>query len=486
MTIQMNRRVFIGRLAGTDVFDPLGDRVGSVKDVVVVFRLKGAPLAVGLVVEVVGKRRVFLPLTRVTTIANGQVITNGVLNIRRFSQRDAETLVVNEMFDRIVEFKDGSGTALLEDVAMELTRSREWRLTQLYVRMDKGSEDAGNTRVVEFHEVTGFNSKLASQGASSILAQLEGMKAPDVADLLRDLPDERIISVANALGDERLADIIEELGEEDRVTIMGSLDVERAADVLDVMQPDDAADLIATLPKTQAEILLNRMEPDEAEDVRRLMSYENRSAGGLMTTDPIVLPPDATVATALAHARRSDIPPALATMIFVCRPPLETPTGRFLGVVHLQRALREPPATLLGSLIDSDLEPFAPDAKIGTITRIFATYNITAMPVVDEKLLVGAVSVDDLLDHLLPKHWRDYDELILDHAINESFGAESDELAERSNELENNYLEPQIPYADPQMQAESAQAVPDKTVKSQAPQAQTDFMKSNFATDQRR
>ncbi|XCB30471.1 CBS domain-containing protein [Arcanobacterium hippocoleae] len=435
MSVIANRRVFIGRLAGTDVFDPIGDRVGSVKDVVAVFRLKGAPLAVGLVVEVAGKRRVFLPLTRVTAIENGQVITNGILNIRRFSQRPAETLVVSEMFDRVVKFKDGSGTALLEDVAMEQTKGREWRLTQLYVRMNKDSQDAGNTRVVEISEVTGLNTKLANQGASSILAQLEGMKAPDVADLLRDLPDERILSVANALGDERLADIIEELGEEDRVTIMGGLDVERAADVLDVMQPDDAADLISTLPKTQAEILLSRMEPDEANDVRRLMSYEGRSAGGLMTTEPIVLPPDATVATALAHARRIDIPPALATMIFVCRPPLETPTGRFLGVVHLQRALREPPATLLGSLIDSDLEPFTPDVEIGTITRVFATYNITAMPVVDEKLLVGAVSVDDVLDHLLPKHWRDYDELILDQAINESYGAESEEWEEQQTEL---------------------------------------------------
>lgn len=435
MSLQMNRRVFVGRLAGTDVFDPIGDRVGSVKDVVVVFRLQGAPLAVGLVVEVAGKRRVFLPLTRVTAMENGQVITNGILNIRRFSQRTSETLVVNEIFDRVVNFKNSADTAFIEDVAIEQTRSREWKLTQLYVRMNKGAEDAGNTRVVQINEITGLNSKLANQGASSILAQLEGMKAPDVADLLRDLPNERIISVANSLGDERLADIIEELGEEDRVTIMGGLDVERAADVLNAMQPDDAADLIATLPTTQAEILLNRMEPDEAEDVRRLMSYEDRSAGGLMTTEPIILPPDATVATALAHARRSDIPPALATMIFVCRPPLETPTGRFLGVVHLQRALREPPATLLGSLLDSDVEPFTPDAEIGTITRVFATYNITAMPVVDEDLLVGAVSVDDVLDHLLPKHWREYDEMLLDQAINESFGTENEELEERTNEL---------------------------------------------------
>ena len=83
--------VYAARLAGTPVFDPIGEKVGSVYDVVVLFRLRGDPLAVGLVVEVAGRRRVFLPLTRVTSIHNGQVITTGLVNIRRFSQRPAET-----------------------------------------------------------------------------------------------------------------------------------------------------------------------------------------------------------------------------------------------------------------------------------------------------------------------------------------------------------------------------------------------------------
>ncbi len=434
MSQTKNRPVFIGRLVGTDVFDPIGDRVGRVHDLVVVFRLKGAPLAVGLVVEVAGKRRVFLPLTRVLAIENGQVISNGLVNMRRFVQRPGETLVAGEMFDRSVHFKNGNGTALVEDVAIEMTRTREWRLTQAYVRFPRGHKDAGNTQIVSIQEISGLNAKLVDQGASSLLAQLEGLKAPDVADILQDLPTDRMVAVANALGDERLADVLEELGEDYRVTIMERLDVDRAADVLDVMQPDDAADLIGALPQTQADELLSHMEPEEAEDVRRLMGYDDRSAGGLMTTEPIVLPPEATVATALAHARRADIPPALASMIFVCRPPLETPTGRFLGVVHLQRALREPPATMIGSIIDADIEPFQPSDEIGTVTRILATYNLTAMPVVSDSLLVGAVSVDDVLDHLLPENWRDYDEELLDQTVNETHENETEELQERAQE----------------------------------------------------
>lgn len=187
------------------------------------------------------------------------------------------------------------------------------------------------------------------------------------------------------------------------------------------MQPDDAADLVAELPLEQARILLAQMEPDEAEDVRRLMSYEENSAGGMMTTTPVILPPDANVATLLAHVRRQDIPPALATLALIVRPPTETPTGRYLGAVHVQRALREPPQTLLGTILDDDVTGVEPDTQIGTVTRLLATYNLTALPVVDAaRRLLGAVSVDDVLDHLLPEDWRDADEGVTDSTINRS------------------------------------------------------------------
>ncbi|WP_052436358.1 magnesium transporter [Georgenia sp. SUBG003] len=411
----------MARLKGTAVFDPLGDQVGRVHDVVVVMRLKGAPRAVGLVVEVSSKRRVFVPLTRVTSIDAGAVITTGLLNIRRFSQRATETLVVGELLDRQVTFRDGSGTGTVEDVAMEQQRNRDWYVTKLFVRRNAGRGlvgRRGEALVVDVDDVTGLAGNRAQQGATALLATLEDLKPADLADVLHDLPDNRRLEVAAELDDERLADVLEELGEEDRVAIVSGLDLDRAADVLDVMQPDDAADLVSELPVERASELLERMEPEEAEDVRRLLAYEEHTAGGLMTTEPLILAPEATVATALAHARRQDVTPALAAMIFVVRPPLETPTGRLLGVVHLQRALREPPHQLIGSLLDKDVDALRPTDDIGKVTRLLATYNLTALPVVDEsRRLLGAVSVDDVLDHLLPDDWREADEEVTDRAM---------------------------------------------------------------------
>ncbi|WP_127130462.1 magnesium transporter MgtE N-terminal domain-containing protein [Georgenia sp. SYP-B2076] len=417
-------RVYVAKLAGTAVFDPLGDQVGRVHDVVVLIRPKGVPRAVGLVVEVSGKRRVFLPLTRVTSIDAGAVITTGLLNIRRFARRATETLAVAELLDRQVTFRDGSGVGIVEDLALEQQRNGDWYVTRLFVRR-QGRGGLGLRRgeavVVAVDDVTGLGASPAQQGATALLATLENLKPADIADVLRDLPDTRRLEVASELDDERLADVLEELGEDDRVQIVSGLDLERAADVLDVMQPDDAADLVSELPTERARELLDRMEPEEAEDVRRLLAYEEHTAGGLMTTEPIVLPPEATVATALAHARRHDVTPALAAMVFVVRPPLETPTGRFLGVVHLQEALREPPHELLGGLLDKDVDALAPEDDIGKVTRLLATYNLTALPVVDDaRRLLGAVSVDDVLDHLLPDDWRDADDAVTDETMTRS------------------------------------------------------------------
>ena len=366
--------------------------------------------------EVGSRRRVFLPLTRVTSVDAGQVISTGLVNMRRFEQRAFETLAVGELLDRTVEFVDGSGVASIEDVAIELQRNGDWVISKVFVRRIPAGRSGilrrrGETLLVSVDEVTGLGQASAAQGAELLLAQYEDLKPADLADVLHDLGLTRRLEVASALDNERLADVLEELPEDDQVGILQGLALTRAADVLEAMQPDDAADLLGELPDDQAAELLELMEPDEAKDVRRLLAYEDNTAGGLMTTEPVILGPETPIAAALAHVRRQDLTPALASMVFVARPPLETPTGRFIGVVHLQRLLREPPHESIGSIIDTDIEALEVEAPLLAVTRQLATYNLLALPVVDaERRLLGVVSVDDVLDHLLPEDWRETDD----------------------------------------------------------------------------
>ena len=230
----------------------------------------------------------------------------------------------------------------------------------------------------------------------------------DLAEVIHDLAPKRRAEVAAALDDERLADVLEELPEDDQVQILATLERERAADVLEAMEPDDATDLLKELTPEQREELLGHMEPDEAAPLRRLLTYDENTAGGMMTTEPVILAPDATIAHALAVVRKVELSPALASTVFVCRPPLETPTGKFLGIVHIQRLLREPPHNPIGGILDKELEPLRPHSPLGQVTRVLATYNLTGVPIVDEEgRLVGAVTVDDVLDHILPDDWRE-------------------------------------------------------------------------------
>lgn len=405
-------RVFIARLAGTKVFDPLGDEVGRVRDVVVLIRLKGEPRAVGLVVEVPGRRRVFLPLTRVTGIDHGTVITTGLVNIRRFEQRAIETLVMGELLDRVVTMRNGSGDVIIHDVAIEQQRNLDWHVTKLFVRRRESTSlfRRGESFLVSPDDVQGLASTPAQQGATTLIASMADMKPADLAEMLRTLPDERVMQVAQELTNERLADVLQESIEEDQVAILSALPADRAADILDEMEPDDAADLVQELPDEMAAELLELMEPEEAADVRRLLEYGEQTAGGLMTTEPLVLGPEDTIAMALARARRREVSPAIATVVFVTRPPHETPTGRLLGVLHLQQALREPPHTLIGNYLDKDVEGVTPHDHFSKAARLMAIYNSTIIPVLDEqRRLLGAVSVDDVLDEMLPENWRESD-----------------------------------------------------------------------------
>ena len=411
----------MARLIGTSVFDPLGDAVGKVHDVVVLLQMRGEPRAVGFVIDVSSRRRVFLPLSRITAIKPGAVITTGLMNIRRFTQRHVETLVVGELLDRVVTMRDGSGTVTVRDVAIERDRGMDWKVTRLFVQRASSGPlglRRGETFTVRPDEVSGLADSADKQGATALLATLEDLKPADLADVMRDLPQDSQMRVAAELTDERLADVLEELGNEDAVALLSRLEAGRAAHVLDAMQPDDAADLVADLPQLKATELLGLMEPEEAEDVRRLMAYDDYTAGGLMTTEPIILPPESTVATFLAQSRKAEVPPALAAVGFVCRPPLESPTGKFVGMIHFQRALRERPQRLVGSIVDTDVDSVRPEDSIGTVTRLLATYTLTALPVLDDAgRLLGAVSVDDVLDHLMPDDWRVADEAVTDETI---------------------------------------------------------------------
>jgi len=358
------------------------------------------------------RRRIFIPMTRVVSIdADAVALGTGTISLRRFEKRTGELLAIEDLLDRQVSIVESGVPGTVVDVAMESDRTGDWGLTRVAVREHTGRlSRRGHLHQLEWNEVRGLIGAAEFQGTASLLAMIEDVRPADLANMLQDLPDARRNEVAAALDDERLADVLGELPEHDQVEILAALDRRRAADVLEEMDPDDAADLLAELPKPDQEELLDLMEPDEASPVRALLNYSPGTAGSLMTPEPVIMTPESTVAEALARVREQQLPPAIAAQVFVARAPTATPTGRYLGMVHFQRLLREPPASMLGSIVDKGIDPVDPMTSVVEITKRLATYNLVAIAVVDQAdRLVGAVTVDDLLDHLLPRDWRDRD-----------------------------------------------------------------------------
>ncbi|MEP9392146.1 CBS domain-containing protein [Gordonia sp. VNK1] len=412
-------KVFVARLVGLAVLGPDGESIGRVRDAVISVRLPGQqPRALGLAVELTTRRRIFVPMLRVTAIEPDAVTLNtGTVSLRRLHLRPGEALAIGQILDTRVRVDDpdlpelGGQEVVVVDLGIERTRTRDWVVSRVAVRAGRRGLRRMQTHVVEWSSVQGLTQStldLPGQGVAQALLQFEGMRAADVANALRELPAKRRDEIATALDDERLADVLQELPPDDQTDLLSHLEIERAADVLEAMDPDDAADLLGEMSDAEAEAFLTRMDPEESEPVRRLLTHSPDTAGGLMTSEPVIVTAATTVAEALARVRDPDINPAAASIVFVVRPPTSTPTGKYLGCVHVQALLREPPANIVGGILDTDLAHLQPEDSLETVTRYFATYNLVCGPVVDDQgHLLGAVSVDDLLDELLPRDWRE-------------------------------------------------------------------------------
>jgi CBS domain-containing protein len=400
-------RVFLAKLAGTPVFDPNADRVGKIRDAIASLRQDNlAPRILGFIVEVPQRRKIFIPITRVTSIDDGGVFITGSLNIRRYQPRHGEITLLGELLDHKTRLRENGNVVVIEDIGMELRDNKDWYAEHVHVQEKTRSFGRRSTQTLSWSSVEiEVSSHIPDLSAPT--EDIALLPAQDIAAALREFDTTRQREIAHTLDDEKLADVLEEMDDADRLALVSLLEGELVADVLSEMDPDDAADVLKEVGSEKAESLLSLMENNEAQDVRRLMAYEDFSAGGMMTTDPVILSGDATVAQALAVLRQKDVSAASAAQVFVCRAPLETPTGRLIGVVHMQRLLREPPALSLAIVAEKETNAISTDTPLNDVVRHLANYNLLAAPVVDEHdRLLGAVTVDDVLDHLLPSNWR--------------------------------------------------------------------------------
>ena len=391
------------RVMRLPLLDAGGSAIGRVQDIVAVPSLPGTPPRVtGLVAES-QRRRIFVNANRIAELDNDGVrLRSWDLDLNPFHSHAGEVLLGADVIDQRVDHETVSDVGL---DAVEGPLGTEYQIVKVRLVRRHLVRRRPLYRLVDVADVPGLFPPITGMAAEA--ARLRDRHPSEVAAIVRALPPSQRRQLAEAMDDERLADLLEELPEDEQVRLVQGLDFDRLVDVLEEMELDDLADLVGEMPSEQQERILAALDAEEADALQRLLSYEEGTAGGMMTPEVIILSPSATVADALAQIRQPDRVVSIATQVFVCEPPYRPPTGRLLGTAHVQRLLRESPRMPLRDCLSHD-PVVAPDATDLAVAELLASYDMLAVAVCDQAgRLLGAVTVDDVLDRQLGTGWRD-------------------------------------------------------------------------------
>ena len=400
--------IYAFRVMRLPLLDAGGAPIGRIEDIVAIPGRPGrgsepaiAPRIVGFVANS-QQRRIFVNANRIAELnSEGARLRSWDVDLHPFKPRPGELLIGADLIDQRV------GDETVSDVALrqhEDAKASYWVIDKVRLARKNSLRRRPSFRLVDYDEVPAlFGATTAMQAEA---ARLREVHPAEVAAIVRALPIDQRRQLAEAMDDERLADVLEELPEEEQIRIVEQLDRDRLVGVFDEMEFDDLADLLGQMTPADQERMLGVMDDDDADVVRRLLAYEEGTAGGLMTPEVIILGPDSNVAEALAHVRDPDWVVSIAAQVFVTQAPYRAPTGKLLGVVHVQRLLREPPNMELGRLVAED-PTVAPDTTDRQVAEILASYDLLAVAVTDSAgRFLGAITVDDVLDRMLGVGWR--------------------------------------------------------------------------------
>jgi len=404
------RAVYLSGLLGRPLADQGGQPLGRLADVIV--RLRGAqyPLVTGLVARV-GRRQVFVPAGQLASFAADALrLASAKVDLRRFERRDGEVLLRADVL----------GHRLIDVGQARLVRAADLRLT----RADgdwvvDGVDTRHRARVLlrlpghrepppaawdwrQFEPLIGHASSAALRGP---FAQIRRLKPAQIADLLEEASQaEGTEILGHVHADPELeADVFEELDEDLATRLLGARTNTQIAAVLSRMGADDAADAIAELPQRRRQGVLDLLPPGQRTKVTTLMGFNPSSAGGLMSLDFLALPGSLAVADALAAVSKAAAlqPEALATIHAVDQ------GGRLLGVARLVTLLQSDPGADLAQVCDTDPPRVGPDTDLTDVAVLMTDYNLATIPVVDDsRRMLGLITVDDVLEVMLPGDWR--------------------------------------------------------------------------------
>ncbi|WP_245409387.1 magnesium transporter [Methyloceanibacter sp. wino2] len=216
----------------------------------------------------------------------------------------------------------------------------------------------------------------------------------DLADLLEILRQDDRARLIEALGADFKAAALPELDEAVRDQVLEEMPPEQVAEALQELDSDEAVYLLEDLDRKDREDILSKLPYFERIALQRSLEYPEDSAGRMMQTDLIAVPPFWSVGQTIDYMREADDLPERFYEIFVV-----DPAYHLIGCVALNRILRSKRPTEVETIIDEEMHPIPVEADQEEVARQFERYNLNSAPVVDEDgRLVGVITADDIVE----------------------------------------------------------------------------------------
>jgi CBS domain-containing protein len=392
--------------------DRAGEKLGRVDDLIVRLADAGYPPITGLKARI-GGREVFVPAERVARLEPGVVQLHGQkVDLGRFDRREGEVLLRQDLLGRRLINVVGARLVRADDLVLGRVEGW-WRLIgvdasfrSLFRRLLPAPlrRRAGVRPFLDWASVEPFVGHVPTARLRMAFGKLSKLHPAQIADLVEAASHEEGEEIIGAVGADREleADVFEELDPEHQVEFLRERSDQEAANVLETMEADDAADLLAELDQERREPVLKLLPWRQQRKVRNLLGYNPATAGGLMNPDFIALPETKTVAQALEQLRRTELPEETVTTLLT----LDS-ERRLSGVVSLVTLLKQQSTALLADAKSAPPLTFEPDDELSEIATRMADYDLTVAPVVDAQgTVLGIVTVDDLLEMMIPDDWR--------------------------------------------------------------------------------
>lgn len=409
--------LFLSQLKGVTIVTRKDEEVGKILDVVV-FIGELFPRVTGfLVSSSQGQGRV-ISMKQVGLISRRLIIIDiPIKDIVWLPVLDQELLLAKELLDKQIVDIDGAKVVRVND--LKLARlNEEWYLVAADVGLrgllrrfglEKGVESIlkqlGKTlpfSFISWELVEPLGTETSRVKLKVSHQRISKLHPADIAEIIASVAPPERQAIFDSLESEMAAEALQEMEPQIQLEILDNLTEDKASQIVEEMSPDDAADLLRDLPEDKARTLLDAISRPEAEEIKELLEYNEDTAGGLMTTEYIAIKSTLTAEETIQKLR--ELSPEAETIYYLY---VVDEEEHLTGVLSLRELIISPPGRLIQEILHPKALSVSIDASKEEVANLMNKYDFLAVPVLDEeKKLVGIITVDDVLDLLMPVRWK--------------------------------------------------------------------------------